>query len=423
MRPMRAWAFIVAWALAAPAWAQPTVGTDPAPMGVEETIARVRSAYRDGPTAERVVVRVTARSGRSSGSRVAVRLSGGESPSVRLDLGDLQVFAGEGVIRAAHRAESRLYAEWPLDGPLDLARLSRRLPPILLPQLSIALGNDPSLSRPFAPLPSVLWERVEAGNRTGAAGRVTLHGSGPGIRARLTLDVRTGRLWRAVAELDEPADVARVELHCTPLDPGDPASWRIPTLDRERVEDLTLLRPRPAEINPGDPVGDLRLFDADLARWSPPPDARAVVLLAFRRSNGMAGGADTQADVEAGLLALAPLAREWNQTIPGGLGCRAVAVYDADAFDRESFAALDALWSPAVSLATDGIRAETGYVLWSGGGARWMARFRPGYHSALIVLKPGEGGLILAAAIPLDGRSEDPEGITEELRAALTGPG
>jgi len=387
-----------------------------------EALARIRSAYTAGPIGERIVIRVTDRSGRSSGSRVTVRLAGGPESVLRLDLGDLQVFAGDGVIRAAHRAEARLYAEWPLEAPLDLGQLERRLPPILLPQVAIALGSDAGLAAPMPLLPPVAWEGPAAPPRPPRNGRLTLSGSGAGVRVRMSVDPETWRLWRVVAELDAPAEVARIELQCTPTEPGDPATWRIPTLDRERVDDLTLLRPRAAEIAPGDAVGDLRLFDADLARWAPTPGADTLVLLAFRRTNGMAGGADAQADVEAGLLALAPLAREWNRGGPaGGLACRAVAVYDAESFDRESFRSLDALWSPAVSLAIGaGDRAERGLVAWAGGGAGWLARFRPGYQAAMIVVIPGEGGWRLAAAIPLDGRSEDPAGIADELGTALT---
>jgi hypothetical protein len=124
--------------------------------------------------------------------------------------------------------------------------------------------------------------------------------------------------------------------------------------------------------------------------------------------------------VETGLLALAMVSREWKSEVMGVLVCRAVAVHDPETFDRDRFAKLNSRWSPAVSLAVGEPRAETDLVLWSGAGDRWLARFRPGYLTALIVLRPGEGGLILSAAIPLDGRSEDPGGIAEELRAALS---
>lgn len=413
---MRGLLFLLLGALTFSATAQPPAAA-PAPVSVVEALSNLRSAYTQGTTAERIVVRVTSRSGRSSGSRVTVRLTGADDPAIRLDLADLQVFAGDAVIRAAHRAESRLYAEWPLDGPLTLAQLSRRLPPILLPHLAIALGEDESLATPFPPLPAVTWERTEPATNAGRAPRLTLHGSGPGLRVRLTVDPRTWRLWRCTADLDPPSDVARIELQCTAIEPGDPQSWRIQTDERQRVDDLTLLRPRAPEIAPGLPVGDLRLFNADLAPWSPPGDARRVVLLAFRPTNGAA--ADTQADAEAGLLAVAPVLRDLSRDGAPPPVCRVVALYEADAFDRDAFRALDALWSPAVSLASAaGERADAGFALW--GSTRWLARFRPGYNAAVIVLAAGEGGLVLAAAIPLDGRSEDPAGIAEELRAALT---
>ncbi len=323
---------------AGPLWSQPADNgrppaspPSPAALAPDEVWAQVAAAYRAAPVGERIRIGVLKprpipaekfdpadhdpdrlaleefmRGGRGAGFdeqrgvvflRVApgaALASGGEpatapGPALRLEMGDLRVFAEPGRLIAARSSVPGGVVLRTFQGPVTLLELEKLMPPLLLPQLAMALG-DPASQSSFLPgLARVRWESAQRGRELGRAVvllRGVVNAAGSVRPIEVAVDESTHRLARVrLMPADhgaEPVQAVALEMFVSPIDPGEPASWRIETTGRIVVPSLDQLRSAPpveptapanpptpsAGIKPGDPLPQLYLFNARTEAWA-----------------------------------------------------------------------------------------------------------------------------------------------------------
>lgn len=210
------------------------------------------ASYRDAPTAERIDVRA------SAGGQVraeTIHLWIQPPDHLRIDFGDLVLWSDSKVIRIAHRHDEQGYFESPVD-PAGLANtLEALLPPFPMPQISLAFADDPgSALTPYAR--GVLWTGASADDARRPAA-VRLEGSSDRAEVLLTSDAESSRVHAMKISLDGGRTV--IDLMVEPLPPAEATLQPIDLTKRERVSEISLLRPRPARVALGDTLPPMRL--------------------------------------------------------------------------------------------------------------------------------------------------------------------
>lgn len=232
----------------------------PAEAGSMEVAANlwgVIGRYRYTATADRVRVTLVQPGGRSDMHSLVVRCVPGAAGFARLELGDMTLVAGGGVLRAIHEHDPTSYAELAGgDGASPAGVLRRLLPPLAIPQLSLAF--DPA-EVDWCPLvEGLVWEHAERVRVDGADG-VRLRGRSAVGGASLVL--AAARVRRFEADLDADGGT-RLIVECEPLETGDPAAWGLDVGSRWRVDVLGALRPLGARVGEGDRLPRARLITA-----------------------------------------------------------------------------------------------------------------------------------------------------------------
>ncbi len=238
----------------------PPEPSGPAEAGSMEVAANlwgVIGRYRYTATADRVRVTLVQPGGRSDMHSLVVRCVPGAAGSARLELGDLTLVAGGGVLRAIHEDDPTTYAELAGgDGASPAGVLRGLLPPLAIPQLSLAF--DPA-EVDWCPLVAgLVWEQAERVRVDGADG-VRLRGRSAEGGASLVL--AAARVRRFEADLDADAET-RIIVECEPLETADPSAWGLDVVSRRRVDGLGALHPLGARLGVGDRLPRARLTTA-----------------------------------------------------------------------------------------------------------------------------------------------------------------
>lgn len=384
----------------------------------EAALLALRAAYRAGPLAEKVTVRVTSPDGRTRTASLTLRLRSaqGDTPAqLRLELGRLIVWAKGTDFRAVTPANASLCVQQTLEATVSTAQLAQLMPTLPLPQLAWALDE------PGEAVLSIGGGRLRWSDATlfDVEGSRVLHGQSDWGRVEIAIAKDTGRLARLVVPLAPSG--GELELSIRPLDPGDEASWVLDCTNRERVGAITLLRGTPGDLEKGARIPALGLMDDMLEPWSlaqalslpassPRPDpARHAVLILYRP-----GQENAEEEAKTGYLAAETLKRAMdreallNQGEPGLFLTRPVGVMELNEFTGSAVTAASARWNvPGASP-----------PVWTSMGRAVMDRFVRGANAVLVVVDAEQR---LVASIPLDGRVTDESKVAADLRAVLVG--
>lgn len=182
----------------------------------------ITAAYRAGPTAERIVIEASRGDSPPARSEMTIAIRPGETPAVALALGDddpLRILAEPGRVLAWRASEpARVYVA-ALGEPFGRQSIERVLPPLLAPQIDLALDPEPGPLLAF--MPELSWSLVARGERDRYAGVA--------IGAALSLIVDGDGRVRAYEVQREGRVLARATV--TALEP-DPAWFQPADLDR-----------------------------------------------------------------------------------------------------------------------------------------------------------------------------------------------
>lgn len=421
----------------------------PEPIDPALALAEVRDAYRAGPVAERVRVTIHPDGKPAWHDEFVVRLDAGKAKdrsgaSLGLEMGDLRVWASAGRVIGAHQRDQKSCFVSEYAGPLTPGALSQALPPIPVPQLAFMTldpeADSPLLGRDLTPYtPLIVWEAAAADDSAGAA-LLSIRGhTAPSItrptagKVLLAADLKTGRLIRFTADLEQGAQLT---LDFEALSPGDPGAWAIDAEGRARVAHINDLKPRPGDVTVGKAVPDMLLSDIQTKPWN--------LLTAFSVPRGEPES--SAADFLVLLLvcepreadapkdpAPPPVPAALDDAAAGDLAIRAVTAR----LDRERLlrtAGDHALLPPKVAARTVFIvrkadsrapaKVKAASARW-GDGLLWSAsrettidRFTPGDDTAIIVIRPDR---TLAGIIALAGRAAKQNEIESELSAVVSG--
>jgi hypothetical protein len=274
-------------AIASAAWAQDGLNV-------------VAGAYRQGATADRMVIEAPRAKGPAARGEMVVAVRPGDSPAVSLSLGShdpLRVLAEPGRLLAWREGDrSRVFAA-ALGEPFGRAAIEAVIPPVLAPQIDLALAGEPGAL--LAIMPALSWSRVARGE----ADRYL----GVSPRASLTLAVGPdGRLLGMEAQRGGVV-LARAGVSAVQV---DPAWFDAPPLDGTIVASLAELGTPPGPARVGEPFGHALGVDArgratTLAAVAGNAQNLVVLLVDARREDAWAplAGALAQADL-AGIAAL-----------------------------------------------------------------------------------------------------------------------
>ncbi len=403
--------------------AQPPVDNEPPPT-LLGALGDIRRAYRGGVTADDVVVTVTPRAGEARSNRLVVRIDcagiGAEADPRRvlLEMGPLRVYIAEGRLVATHLGDPATFFDAVLVGPVSPLSIGEHLPPVPAPQLAFAAADEAAAEVPTPYTKGVTWTDA-ARDLAALPPLVRVNGHGFDGPVSIAAENRTGRITGFKAEFPGPDGVARLELACRPIDPGDPAQWAPSLEGRTRVGSLAELRSAAAraELRPGDSVPEMTVQSSDLVPWSlhaamrGAPGAPAVLLL-FRVPADADRAASIESDARAGLEAMRA-ARRGSSEAPGEKVVeRAGAVIELGSFNAGAFRRLAEQWG-----STPGDpRLDSDVLLWTSSGALTIDRFSREAQAVLAVIGSDR---TLARVIRLDGRAGGRAEVASELRAAL----
>jgi|GEM_PF-2807512 len=234
---------------------------------VEAALQAAADAYRAAPTAERITL--TVREGpRERTESFVVRLDPAKPGSSRvgslaLEFGKFQAWMGGGQLVVRETGVDDALVVRQVEARSASEALEDVLPPLVLPGLA-ALGGG--LERgdlgPLVPPLVWVWAEVESG-----AGHdtVTINGTCDAGPEEVVLDAKTGRI--ASFSVPIAGSDAWLEASCRPVDPGDPASWRIETQGLAKVASLRELLTPPAPIAVGDVLSAFPVEDGTGEPW------------------------------------------------------------------------------------------------------------------------------------------------------------
>lgn len=131
---------------------QPEPSVDPA-----ELRERLAQAYRTGTIAERVRLEHPRPGSDARTAEVVFAYRAGDQPALALHLGALRVVAESGRLVAWRADAPQTVFVTPLDRPLNGSSIAAALPPLVLPQIELALGRRDDLPRPIPMLGRVRW--------------------------------------------------------------------------------------------------------------------------------------------------------------------------------------------------------------------------------------------------------------------------
>lgn len=356
----RNWLFITFFTLLASTSVPAQPLRDAEPLDPAIIIEALREAYRAAPFAEEVTARVRV-SGRLRIDRIDIRADPRpDTPRLRLTLGDLDIAVTNQRLIAANRRDAATFVARDLpEGPLSTS-VAAILPPVPLPQIELAFGEDPAFANPLPYLRDIRW--ISASQERGRAAAIdpsfTVIGQGPLGQVTLVIDQRTSRLRALTATIarDEASPTLDIELRCQPVStppPGDHDSWTIDTTDRRELPSLTDLRPAPRRLRPGDPVPDPSTYTTTmdvgtlLAPLTDHANEHAPTLILILYLMPRAG--ENPIPIETAARHALHAAHDAAVTrLPHTTILSPVAVFGLSVFDPEAVRALGQRWSPVI---------------------------------------------------------------------------
>lgn len=211
----------------------------------QSAIAPIRDAYRQQPTADRMVVEVPRGKAPPATSELVVAVRPGERPAVALFLGrddPLCVLAEPGRLLAWRQSDrTRVFAAV-LGEPFGRAAIESVLPPLLAPQIDLALADEPGGL--LAIMPRLTWSRVASGESDRYAG----------IAFGSALELNVGDDFRLVGMEAQREGVVLARARIEPV-VVDQAWFEPPALDGSIVESLAELGRTPGPVGVGRPFG------------------------------------------------------------------------------------------------------------------------------------------------------------------------
>lgn len=259
-----------------------------------------------------------------------------EAPAQRkavwLEMGDVWVAAEggpSGSVTAVHARNEETFVRAAVDGELRSAHLAEVLPPVPLPQLDLALGDEEAFGHrdltPYAP--RIRWLSAVVDNAADPR-RITLTGRTIHGVVSLVTDAATGRLVEFACDAgpaDESGQQVVVVVRAREERPPQWSAWPLNVEGRRQVASLRDLAPtRPTQLRPGTTITGLPLLTPEGAPWSLASDLgpiggepAALVLLLVR--SGRESGAPEA--VAAAARSIAQRAEEARTGVgPPGLG-------------------------------------------------------------------------------------------------------
>lgn len=409
-------------------------------LDTTEVLARISTAYRGGPCADRVSIVATpypaiegplpARAIRRAVAIVRTSRSATSPPLIRLELGDLRLFAGSGTISAIRQGDREHVARFECDGDPSPAELARHLPLLTFPQVWLALGND--TSEPFCSLTGVVaWESAES-VASGSRRLLVLHGRSHTHLVTLSAIAGTGRID---SYLIVPIDGAgaRIEARCAAITPGDPSSWSIDPGTRAVVRSLGDLRSAPGLLEPGATIVDPPLQTLDMHAWSlvgalkartgPRPPVGVMILFtrdatpaAIESAVSGALRAEVALDLEA--AAPTPLEASSGQSPPPLLLSLGAACFSPASFSAPSLAAAGDAWRDSSRNVLARVMPQASFepvtFTWTTSGEEMLSRLAPGSRCAVVLVTDD---LRLLGVIEPEGKPGEDAVIADQVRA------
>jgi hypothetical protein len=306
------------------------------PLPPELVLDDLREAYA-GTIAEEMVVRYRGPQATERSETIVVRIDPGHDPARRpqkmyLELGQLRVLLTHGEMTAINRTAPGRYFAARYQGSITPEVIALLLPPLPLPQLALATGDDP-FSSPTPYTHQIAWTSAVA-EPDARPPTMRMVGAGPRSSVIVTANVNTARLMRLESLIRTPAGDARLDLSIRAIDPGNPDLWLIDTGGRQRVDSLAELRPtvRLGPIPVGEPVPDLSFTYAETSPWrlysalraaeavAPPGEApQPVALILLRITAEPAQVEDRLREAHAAATALARRQRRPAQIAVAGI--------------------------------------------------------------------------------------------------------
>ncbi len=392
----------------------------------------VASHYRRDTVAEKVSYRAQG-AGVDRTSTVVLRVShdGPNAPVVRVDMGNLILWADSTRLVAVHAGNTKSYFEHTLSAGLTTDVIAETFPPLVMPQLGWAISTDEPHDS-WWPLMGVGAVRVGPMESTpDLADTLSMPlASSRGSATVDALSLRRVRSTRALAALkltyagEQATTLELTAQDMAPTDIGAPASWAIPTAGRARVERLADLRPIPGEVGIGEACPPLSLMTGNVEGWSfadatsrlrsmnPQPSGPTWIAFLIRLPDQTP---EQQPATEQAARALDSLTREFSiQRMQGlhnspRLEAHQAIVLELGQVNQQRVAEL----SKAVIAGTESL----GEQLFISSGLATFHRFAPGSAAAILVLDEHQR---IAGLVRLDGRMVDASTIADEVRRIIS---
>ncbi|UYV13090.1 MAG: hypothetical protein NCW75_02105 [Phycisphaera sp.] len=215
-------------------------------------IAPISEAYRQQPTAERMEIEVSRGKAPAARSEMIVAVRPGEQPAIALALGrgdPLRIYAEPGRLLAWRQSDRSRVFTAVLPEPFGRGAIESVLPPLLAPQIDLALAGEPD--RLLALMPPLSWSRVASGESDRYAG----------VAFGAALELNVGADFRLVAmEVQREGTVlARATIESVEVD----SAWFEPIpLDGTIVESLAELGRTPGPVRENEIFGHAIGVDA-----------------------------------------------------------------------------------------------------------------------------------------------------------------
>jgi hypothetical protein len=416
-----------------PATGAPEAVADPqTQQEVGAMLAKARTCYRKGTTAEQVTLRVSWPDGRESKSTVTLLIDSGVPDlgwprRLRMELGRLTIVADDKTLTAINTQDPGTYFTAVLPEGLTLAALRTVLPPIPLPQLDWALSDSDApidAATAIAGAGPVAWGPETTESRTG---QVTFEGTAQGGPVQIAIDGVKGALVHVSAPYGtkSASGQARLDIDVAPVPPAEqltPDKWGVDTAGRVPVGFLAELKGRPPEIITGDRLPALSLTTADLGTASvqellsprdegPLPSTRPVfgALVIYRAQPDAVPPADALAAVKSASALRSLLAARFPDASkrPRVIGL-VVPCLDLQEFSRARLGEIDKQWGAVTPPAPTRAFSPTGGTI--------LSRLAHNAGAAMVIVDADQKVL---KAIPLDGRASEDAAIAQEALTAI----
>lgn len=422
---------LIACAMLVPACA----GAHAQAPSASEVLAKARSAYGSGAYAESITVEATDALGRTERSSIRVHAlptpTGDGVSQVRFELGRLRIWSEAGHMIVSAASAGAAPAPWwdaRAEGADPIEMVELHVPPVCAPSIEILRGRT-GLTPHSAP---IVWNGVvedPSGSGWLLAGRISDPSSGGGAdrAVQATFDRESARLLRLIVSGSGAGGLVRLVVTATPVDAGDPGTWRPatdPSVARSSLAEVFVSRPR---LETGDRFpavswvrsngGSWRLNSQQTQPPLAPADvvARPTILVLWRVNADAGANASALSDARAATQeALNAMRLRRSEAIRSGaprspsphLVCG--AVFSIDAFDAEVFGAMAAEMSDLL--------AEEPGVVWTSPAQQTIDAIAPAAAAVLCVID-ADGRL--RSAVVVDGLTAMPESIATEIARAV----